>query len=261
MFMHLAKPLADGALSKTQPPLEILNMSRRGFVSGATGLTFTLALAACAQSTTETASKPTAPIPDNSAVTSGPLVLISIAADGRTQITNPRSEMGQHVITTVAQMIADELDVPWDNLEIVQAVGDKKYGDQNTDGSTSVRNHFTRFRTAGASMRQMLTQAAANQWDVDISECSSELGVISHSSGKTLTYGDVAEAASKLGVPAEGTVKLKDRKDWRYIGTAKALMASMCACRICSMLLSPARRQSLAKSKRLMIQRRLLCLA
>jgi len=221
MFMHLAKPLNAAVPSKSSAPLEILNMSRRGFVSGATGLTFTLALAACAQSTTETAPATKADIPDNTAVTSGPLVLISIAADGRTQITNPRSEMGQHVITTVAQMIADELDVAWDKLEIVQAVGDKKYGDQNTDGSTSVRNHFTRFRTAGASMRQMLMQAAANEWGVDISECSSQLGVITHSSGKTLTYGDVAEAASKLDVPAEDSVKLKTRKEWRYIGTDK----------------------------------------
>jgi len=221
MFMHLAKPLTDVSKIQSSAPLEILNMSRRGFVSGATGLTFTLALTACAQSTTETTPEVKAHIPDNTAVTSGPLVLISIAADGRTQITNPRSEMGQHVITTVAQMIADELDVAWDKLEIVQAVGDKKYGDQNTDGSTSVRNHFTRFRTAGASMRQMLMQAAANEWGVDISECSNQLGVITHSSGKTLTYGDVAEAASKLDVPAEDSVKLKTRKEWRYIGTDK----------------------------------------
>ena len=129
--------------------------------------------------------------------------------------------MGQQVITTVAQMIADELDVPWESLTIKQAIGAKKYGDQNTDGSTSVRNHFTRFRTAGATMRQMLTQAAANQWGVDISECSSELGVITHSSGKTLTYGDVAEAAAKLDVPAEDSVKLKARSEWRYIGKDK----------------------------------------
>ncbi|MEP3655735.1 MAG: molybdopterin cofactor-binding domain-containing protein [Litorimonas sp.] len=218
MFMHLARPQTTPHTPRKNAALEIVNVSRRGFVLGASGLTFTLALAACAPGNTDTAPKAAAIIPDHSAVASGPLVLISIAADGRTQITNPRSEMGQQVITTVAQMIADELDVAWDMLEIEQAVGDGKYGDQNTDGSTSVRNHFTRFRTAGATMRQMLTQAAANEWGVDISECSSELGVIKHTSGKTLTYGDVAEAASQLEVPAEDTVALKDRKDWRYIG-------------------------------------------
>jgi len=221
MFMHLAKPMTSVSPPEAKRSLEILNLSRRGFVGGATGLTFTLALAACTQNKTETPAKAPAPLPDNSAITSGPLVFISIAADGRTQITNPRSEMGQHVITTFAQMIADELDVPWNQIEIKQAVGDAKYGDQNTDGSTSVRNHFTRLRTIGATMRHMLTQAAANEWQVDISECSSELGVISHSSGKTLTYGDVAEAASKLDVPSEDTIKLKDRKDWRYIGKDK----------------------------------------
>ena len=223
MFMHLAEPFTTDMATQTKPrpSLDILNVSRRGFVSGSAGLTFTLALAACAPAKTESKVTDTAPLPDHSAVTSGPLVFISIAADGRTQITNPRSEMGQQVITTVAQMIADELDVPWEALTIEQAVGDKKYGDQNTDGSTSVRNHFTRFRMAGATMRHMLTQAAANKWGVDMSECSSKLGVISHSSGKTLTYGDVAEAAGKLDVPAEDIVTLKDRKDWRYIGTDK----------------------------------------
>lgn len=216
MFMHLAQPMTQ--TPSKHMPLEIVNLSRRRFVQGASGLGFTLALAACSPSKPSSASEVAAPIPDHSAVASGPLVLISIAADGRTQITNPRSEMGQQVITTVAQMIADELDVAWDMLSIEQAVGDAKYGDQNTDGSTSVRNHFTRFRMAGASMRQMLTQAAANEWGVDISECSSELGVIKHTSGKTLTYGDVAAAASQLDVPAEETVRLKSRNDWRYIG-------------------------------------------
>ncbi len=219
MFMHLAQP--QTAAHETPPKtisFEIVNLSRRRFVKGASGAAFTLAIAACAPNKPSTVSEAVAPIPDNSAVASGPLVFISIAADGRTQITNPRSEMGQQVITTVAQMIADELEVAWDKLEIKQAVGDAKYGDQNTDGSTSVRNHFKRFRMAGASMRQMLTQAAANEWGVDISECSSELGVIKHSSGKTLTYGDVAAAASQLEVPAEDSVKLKSRKEWRYIG-------------------------------------------
>ncbi|NNC36961.1 MAG: xanthine dehydrogenase family protein molybdopterin-binding subunit [Hyphomonadaceae bacterium] len=220
--MHLAKPIyqtPDSQIENTS--LEIINVSRRGFVGGATGLTFTLALAACAPKKSESKSKSEAPLPDHSTVESGPLVLISIAADGRTQITNPRSEMGQQVITAVAQMIADELDVEWDKLVIEQAVGDSKYGDQNTDGSTSIRNHINRFRMAGALMRHMLTQAAANEWGVDISECSSKLGTIEHSSGKILTYGDVAKAASKLDVPAEASVTLKRRDQWRYIGKDK----------------------------------------
>lgn len=219
MFMHLARPLAK---SINPAHLPILNLSRRSFVSGGAGLTLAIALSAC--SDTKTAEDITASIQTHELgfpaieAETGPLVLINIAPDNRVQITNPRSEMGQQAITAVAQMIADELDVPWESLVMEQAVGDKKYGDQNTDGSTSVRLHFNRFRTAGASMRQMLTQAAANEWGVDASECSSELGVIKHSSGKTLTYGDVAEAAAELDVPTEDSVKLKSRKDWRYIG-------------------------------------------
>lgn len=218
MFMHLAQSTKPATTHVRQT---LINLSRRGFVGAGAGLALAVTLGACSQNNPETVAEAAAPIPDNSNVDVGPLVLISIAADGRTQITNPRSEMGQQVITTVAQMIADELDVPWDDIVIKQAVGDKKYGDQNTDGSTSVRNHFDRFRMAGASMRQMLTQAAANEWGVDISECSSELGIITHSSGKTLTYGDVAQAAGKLDVPAEDTVTLKARSEWRYIGKDK----------------------------------------
>jgi len=222
MFMHLAQSATPAQTEQTSLP--ILNLSRRGFISGGTGLTLAIAITGCADS--KTADDITATIQTHELgfpaieAKTGPLVFINIAPDNRVQITNPRSEMGQQVITTVAQMmmIADDLDVPWDSLIIKQAIGDKKFGDQNTDGSTSVRNHFNRFRTAGATMRQMLTQAAANQWGVDISECSS---VITHSSGKTLTYGDVAEAAGKLEVPAEDTIKLKDRSQWRYIGKDK----------------------------------------
>lgn len=221
MFMHLAQSTDKPKSQNTT--LSITKMSRRGFIGGGTGLALALTLTACSGNKTETQTQTTtaSPIPDNSNVETGPFVLISIAADGKTQITNPRSEMGQQVITTVAQMIADDLDVPWEDIVIKQAIGAKKYGDQNTDGSTSVRNHFNRFRTAGATMRQMLTQAAANEWGVDISECSSALGVITHSSGKTLTYGDVAEAAGKLELPAEDSITLKPRSEWRYIGKDK----------------------------------------
>lgn len=223
MFMHLAQSTVKTDTAQTHLPL--LNLSRRRFVASGVGLTLAVAITGCSDS--KTADDITAKIQTHELgfpaieAETGPLVLINIAPDSRIQIINPRSEMGQQVITTVAQMIADDLEAPWDSLTIEQAVGDKKYGDQNTDGSTSVRNHFDRFRMAGASMRHMLTQAAANQWGVDISECSSELGIITHSSGKTLTYGDVAEAAGKLDVPAEDTVKLKTRSEWRYIGKDK----------------------------------------
>ncbi len=225
MFLDLLKTAELPTHSHPQPTLIFENLSRRHVLGGVGGLTLGLALAACSKAETQAPAASDAEITAANAaqatVESGPALFISILSDGTARITNPRSEMGQQATTAVMQMIGDELDVPWDVIKTVQAVGDKKYGDQNTDGSTSIRNHFKRFRMAGASMRQMLTQAAANQWGVDISECSSELGVITHSSGKTLTYGDVAEAAGKLEVPAEDTVTLKTRKEWRYIGQDK----------------------------------------
>ena len=218
MFLHLAN---DHPASTPRPPtsqLQLVNLSRRHILGGLGGLTIGLTLAACSPKEPETAKAPPAEMPDNSLAESGPALLIAIAADGRVQIRSPRSEMGQQALTSVAQMVADELDVDWDKVELAQAIGHPKYGDQNTDGSTTVRNNMARFQMAGASMRQMLVQAAADQWGVDPSECSSELGVITHTSGKSLTYGDVAKAAGNLEVPAEDSVTLKDRKDWRYIG-------------------------------------------
>ena len=172
MFLHLAN---DHPASTPRPPtsqLQLVNLSRRHILGGLGGLTIGLTLAACSPKETKTAKAPPAEMPDNSLAESGPSLLIAIAADGRVQIRSPRSEMGQQALTSVAQMVADELDVEWDKVELAQAIGHPKYGDQNTDGSTTVRNNMARFQMAGASMRQMLVQAAADQWDVDPSECS-----------------------------------------------------------------------------------------
>ena len=218
MFLNLAKNHPASAPTAQIMQLQMINLSRRHILGGMGGLTIGLTFAACSPKETKTAETTPAEMPDNSLAEAGPALLIAIAADGRVQIRSPRSEMGQQALTSVAQMIADELDVEWDRIELAQAIGHPKYGDQNTDGSTTVRNNMARFQLAGASMRQMLVQAAANEWGAQPSECTSELGVITHNSGKTLTYGDVAEAAGKLEVPAEDDVVLKDRKDWRYIG-------------------------------------------
>ena len=97
MFMHLAQ--SAGKPETPQTTLSITKLSRRGFVGGGAGLAIALTVSACSQSKIDTSNAHAASIPDHSAVESGPLVLISIAADGVTQITNPRSEMGQQVIT------------------------------------------------------------------------------------------------------------------------------------------------------------------
>ncbi len=217
MFLDLAnKNLTQAAKPKHIPIL--FKPTRRHVLGGLGGLTIGLSLAACQSKTKSESPKALAEFPDNSGLEEGPGLFISIAEDGRIQIRSPRSEMGQHALTSVAQMIADELDVEWDMVELAQAIGHPKYGDQNTDGSTTVRNNMIHFRRAGASMRHMLEQAAANEWGVDKSECSSELGVIRHGSGKKISYGEIAKAAAALDIPSEEDVVIKDRKDWRYIG-------------------------------------------
>ena len=199
----------------------IIKLDRRKLLAGMGAFTFGISLNGCAPA--KDASTP--PAQDHKTVLdghrpdglAGPSLFISIAADNIPTITCARSEMGQQTWTAMAQIIADELDVKWDDLKIHQAIGDKKYGDQNTDGSTSVRNHFHRLRVVGATMRHMLRQAAANEWGVDIDDVSAELGTLSYKD-KSLTYGDVADAAASLTVPAEGDITLKSRGEWRYIG-------------------------------------------
>ena len=106
--------------------------------------------------------------------------------------------MGQQTWTAMAQIVADELEAEWDKVRIVQAEGHERYGDQNTDGSRSVRFNFHRLRVAGAAMRQMLVAAAAQSWGVPAAECSTALGRVQHlASKRSLSYGKLAAAAAK----------------------------------------------------------------
>lgn len=89
--------------------------------------------------------------------------------------------------------MADEMEADWTKVKIIQAVGDVKYGDQNTDGSYSVRMFYHPLRVAGATVKLMLLKAAAQEWQVDISECKAVNHEIVHSSGKSFGYGYLAE--------------------------------------------------------------------
>jgi isoquinoline 1-oxidoreductase beta subunit len=148
-----------------------------------------------------------------------PSVYLAIDTDGTTYVIAHRSEMGNGVRAALPRIVADELDADWARVTVVQATGDEKYGDQDTDGSHSVVSFFVPLREAGASARLMLVQAAAKQWNVPVSECSTEPHTVVHKkSGKKLGYGELAEAASKLEVPKKEELKLKPRSEWRYIG-------------------------------------------
>jgi len=134
-------------------------------------------------------------------------------------IVASRAEMGTGIKTDLPLMLADELEADWSRVKVVQAQGDPKYGDQNTDGSRSTWQFFGPMRVAGATARQMLETAAAQTWDLPVGECRAQNGfVVQASSGRKLSFGDLAKLAALMPVPPTDQVRLKDRKNWRYIG-------------------------------------------
>ncbi|MFY0626571.1 MAG: xanthine dehydrogenase family protein molybdopterin-binding subunit [Reichenbachiella sp.] len=149
-----------------------------------------------------------------------PNVFLSINEKGEIRIVAHRSEMGTGIRTSLPAVVADELEADWSMVSIDQAIGDEEtYGDQNTDGSYSIRMFYMPMRRAGAAARMMLEQAAANKWQVDVRECKAENNfVVNKSNGKKFDFGELADAASKLEVPKEEDIKLKESKDFTLIG-------------------------------------------
>jgi isoquinoline 1-oxidoreductase subunit beta len=145
---------------------------------------------------------------------------VRIAPDNTVSILCARSEMGQGVVMAMPMLVAEELEVDLYKVKVEFAPPGEAYingmlGGQITGGSTSVRDGYERLRTAGAQARAMLVQAAADQWNVDPAQCRAKNGHVFYKDRKA-TYGSVASAAAKLTPPKE--VKLKDEKDFRYIG-------------------------------------------
>src|ERR1700688_1098553 len=152
-----------------------------------------------------------------------PSVYLGIDPDGTVWIVASRSEMGTTRRTTLPLIVADELDADWKRVKIEQAIGDKRYGDQNTDGSHSIRSFYDAMREAGAAARFMLIQAAAKQWGVPPAECETELHVVVHrSTNRSAGYGDLTRAAAKFPIPTKEELKLKPKSAWRYVGKGHA---------------------------------------
>jgi len=148
-----------------------------------------------------------------------PNVYVQIGADNIVSIVVHRSEMGQGIRTSIPMIVADELGADWQKIAVVQGLGDKKYGSQNTDGSRSVRRFYQPLREAGASARMMLQQAAANQWQVDVNETSAVNNTIVHEkTGRALSFGSLVTAASMLTLPETSSLKLKAKADFNFIG-------------------------------------------
>ena len=147
-----------------------------------------------------------------------PNVFVGVQPTGEVIIVAHRSEMGTGSKSTLPMVVADEMEADWKRVRVEQAIGDEKYGSQNTDGSCSIRDFYTAFREAGASARLMLERAAAQKWNVPASECKATLHQVVHKSGKKAGYGELVAIAAKLPVPAKTDLKLKSPSEFRYVG-------------------------------------------
>jgi isoquinoline 1-oxidoreductase beta subunit len=148
---------------------------------------------------------------------------VVVKPDDTIVIRIARSEMGQGTLTGLAQLVAEELDADWSKVTTeypspgTNLARNRVWGSYSTGGSRGIRESHEYVRKGGATARLMLVQAAADAWKVPVSECSAAGSVIKHGpSGRSVSYGKVAEAAGKLTPPTD--VKLKDPKDWKLAG-------------------------------------------
>ena len=198
--------------------MQIENVSRRGFLKGMVGAG-ALVLGARLVPTELLGAVPDSADDAMAKAALQPNVYVAVDTDGTVYIVCHRSEMGSGNRTGLPRIVADELDADWNRVKVVQATGDAKYGDQDTDGSHSVVSFFDPLREAGASARLMLVRAAAQTWNVPEAECTTDSSCVLHNkSGKKASYGELASAAAKLPVPKKEEVHLKSRNEWRYIG-------------------------------------------
>jgi isoquinoline 1-oxidoreductase subunit beta len=148
-----------------------------------------------------------------------PSVYLGIDTDGTVIVVAHRSEMGTGIRTGLPMIVADELDADWAKVKVEQALGDVKYGSQNTDGSCSIRDFGDAMREAGATARLMLERAAAAKWGVPAEECKAKNHEVVHASSKRkLGYGELASLAAQQAVPKKEELKYKPASEYRYIG-------------------------------------------
>ena len=192
-------------------------MERREFVAllGTGGLVLAVSLSGCRRLSDGLRG---APKVATTSVT--PAAYLRLDDTGTVTVICHRSEMGQGIRTSVAMIVADELDADWSKVKVEQAVGDEKtYGSQNTDGSRSIRDFYTALREAGATGRALLEAAAAQQLGVAISEVEARQHEVVHpASGRKLGYGELVATARELPMPARTAIRLKSPEQFRFIG-------------------------------------------
>ena len=207
-----------GKLRGFERHIKVENVSRRSILKGL-GITGAFVLAAPVMSRPALAYETGAGKMPHGVVVD-PRVFVAIAPDGTVTIVAHRSEMGTGVRTSLPLIVAEEMEADWSRVHVQQAHGDEvKFGNQDTDGSRSTRHYLIPMRQIGASARAMLEAAAAKKWGVPVTEVKATNHEIVHSaSGRHIGFGDLAADAAKEPVPSVGSLKLKDPKDFRYLG-------------------------------------------
>ena len=153
-----------------------------------------------------------------------PGVYLVLDNDGAVSIIAHRSEMGTGVRTSLPMVLAEELNADWSRVRILQAIGDTKYGSQNTDGSCSVKDFYDAMRVAGASARTMLEQAAAARWKVPVESVAARNHAVVHGASKeSLSYAELVEAASALPVPDPKSLRFKPAAEYTLVGKTVAI--------------------------------------
>jgi len=149
-----------------------------------------------------------------------PSPFIEVTSDGKITLTSHISEIGQGIKTSLPMLIAEELEVDWQQVNVVSKVANEDvFGRQAAGGSQSTRRNFQRLRQLGAAARETLIQAAASKWNVPTNECSATAGTIVHgTSKKSFTYAELAADASALKLPNPKSIQLKDKKDFKILG-------------------------------------------
>jgi isoquinoline 1-oxidoreductase beta subunit len=159
------------------------------------------------------------------ATTWQPSVYLGMEPSGLVTIVAHRSEMGTGIKTSLPMVAADELDVDFKNVRVEQAIGDAKYGSQDTDGSNSIRSFYEPLRIAGATARLMLERAAAAKWGVPASECKGRNEQVTHApSGRKIAYRELVTLAASQAVPKKEELTYKSPSEYRYIGKAQPIV-------------------------------------
>ncbi|HCW88960.1 MAG TPA: twin-arginine translocation pathway signal protein, partial [Marinobacter sp.] len=212
-------------MSRSDATLMLANVSRRGLLKGlAGGSALLLAARWDMGMASEKAQFGAGAMPGG--WVDNPNVFIHIDSEGLVTIVNNRAEMGQGIRTSLVMVAADELGADWNRVRVRQAdANQEKYGNQNTDGSRSMRHWYNPMRRAAAAARLMLEQAAANQWDVPVHEVRAQIHKVVHSaSGRELGFGELAKAARELEVPGRDALVLKSDGELRFIGKEAGLV-------------------------------------